>query len=183
MPSAYVSKLDKRKDALAQRIIKKAEKIEQQLAELKAEIFEQGDQLWKDMQDAADVRTGEKSYTINSFDGATKITVDQKMAIRFNDNITLAKEAFFQYVDSQITEGQEDLSKLIRNAFETKRGQLDSKRIMSLFGIDIQHKKWLKAIDLLKASIVKDISKRYISVQRRNEKGDYETVGLNISSI
>lgn len=77
----------------------------------------------------------------------------------------------------------EELTQLINHAFTTSRGGLDTKRVMGLFKLSIQHPKWQQAMELIKQSIQSDYSKRYVRIWKRNNNGQYESVKLDFASL
>lgn len=183
VPAMHVRPIDKRKDTFAIRMEKKAQKVSQALKEFKEELFAGGDQIWIDMQNAEGVRTGEKNYSINTFDKAIKIEISQQEKIEFDDNIKLAKAKIFEYLDERLSDSDAEIKAIVHNAFETSRGNLDVKRVMSLFKLNITHEKWLHGMELLKKSIDRNNSSRYARIFVRDHDGKYKSIPLSLSQI
>lgn len=183
VPSNHVRPLDKKKDAFALKIAKRAKKISEQIEQFKKELFEGGDDLWNQMQESENVRTGEKGYSIASFDKSIKIEVSQHERIEFDDNIKLAKAKIFEYFDEKLSKNETELRSIIHNAFETSRGKLDVKRVMSLFKLNINHHKWIEGMELLKKSIDRNSSTRYVQILEKDAEGKYRAIPLSLSQI
>jgi len=157
VPAAYVPRLDKKKDRLAKRIMRNAERVNQKLAELKALIFDECESI--------------------------KIEVNQSERIEFDDQITLAKAKLFEYLEEKLGEKDDDLRAIVQHAFETRNGQLDTHRILGLFRLQIKAQKWNESMELIKKSINRNNSRRYARVYRKDKGGDYKLVDLNFSSV
>ncbi len=183
VPARHVRPIDKRKDAFANKMLKKANKIAEMLGDFKDELYEGGDAIWADMQKAEDVRTGEKGYSISTFDKSIKIEVTQQERIEFDDNIKLAKAKIFEYFDSKLGKDESEIRSIIHNAFETSRGKLDVKRVMGLFKLDIKHPRWTEGMELLKKSIDRNNSSRYVRILARDQEGKYKQIPLSISQL
>ena len=71
------------------------------------------------------------------------------------------------------------------SAFETSRGKLDTKKVLSLkrHASRIKDKRYHEAMDLIDKAIRKPESKTYFRVWEKDENGQYKSVDLNFSSI
>lgn len=184
VPTPYVPTIDKKKDRLARKYLKKAKNISEKMAALKAELVDEADALYEAMQKDADVRTGKKgNYSISSFDKVVKIEVDVQERIEFDDKINLAQQKIDEFLREKTAGVDHDLQELINSAFKPQKGRLDTKRILGLFKINIKAKKWKEAMELIRQSIDRNISKRYIRIMEKNEAGEYDAVSLNFSSL
>lgn len=184
VPTAYVPTIDKKKDRMARKYLKKAKAISEKLAKFKSEIEEEADALYDEMLEDAKVRTGKKgNFTISSFDKEIKIEADIQERIEFSDNIKLAQAKFDEFINIKTKDADADLIEMINHAFKTSKGRLDTKRVLSLFSYKINHKVWKEGIELLKQSIDRNISKRYIRIQEKDQHGDYQNIQLNFSAL
>lgn len=183
VPVQYVPKLDKERDAFARKFLKQAEALSSKLSELKAEIFKEGDAIWDKMKGDADVNTGEKNFSITSFDKQIKIEFVQAERIEFDDNINLAKAKIDQFLSDKMKASDADISQLVKLAFETRKGQLDTKKVLALFKLKITAQLWTEAMELIKKSIDRNNSKRYVRLWKKNEQGEYRAVEMNFSAV
>ena len=182
IPVQYVPQLSKKQDRLVKQKIKKALDMEQRLKKLKAELFNDCDAMWLEMQEAENVRTGKKSYSISTFDKTGKIEIDQSERIEFDSKIEIAKAKIDEFLDSK--EGADaDLRVIAQHAFETQKGKLDVKNVLSLKSYSIKDPLWKRAMELIDESIERNNSKRYIRISQKDNDGEYKQIKLNISSI
>ena len=184
IPAKYVSKIDKDKDRIANKYFKKAKSISERLQALKNELLAETDALYEKMLNDENVRTGKKgNYSISSFDKSIKIEVNIQNRIEFDDQINVAQTLINEYIASKTKEADRELAELINSAFQTTKGRLDTKRILGLFKLKINHPKWTQAMELIKKSISTNNSKRYVRIWHKDKNGEYRIVELNFSSI
>lgn len=184
VPTAYVPTLDKKKEKAAIKYFKQAKKISEKLKELKTAVLEDCDSIYEEMCEAEDVRTGKKgNYTVQTFDKSIKIEVNVQERIDFDDQINLAQAKINEFLEEKTQGIDHDLQSLINSAFQTSKGRLDTKRILGLFKLNIKAAKWKQAMELIRKSIDRNISKRYVRIFERNDEGEYKAIELNFSSI
>jgi len=184
IPSQYVPKLDKERDRLAQRTLKKALDINKRLTAFKEESIAACDELFENMLKEYKVKKGGKgNYSISSFDKNIKIEISIQERVEFDDLIQVAQEKINEYIKDRTDGVGYDLQQIINLAFKTTKGRLDTKRVLSLFSLNIKNKIWLEAMDILKKSIHRNVSKRYMRVWQKDANGEYKGVDLNFSSI
>jgi hypothetical protein len=184
VPAPYVPTIDKEKERLAIRIYKQSSDISKKLAKLKADWLTECDKLYNEMLKNANITVGKKgNYTISSFDKNIKIEVNVSERIEFTDQINMAQAKINEFL-AEKTEGIDpDLSQIINQAFKTSKGQMDTKSVLGLFTLKITHKKWLEAMELIKQSISRNSSKRYMRIWKKDSNEEYKAVELNFSSI
>jgi hypothetical protein len=184
VPTRFVPAIDKKKTKTVERIVREAEKAQAQLRKVKSLLFEECDNIYDLMKADANIRTGKKgNYTISTFSKDKKIQVDVQESLTFDDNISFAKEKIEEYIAAKAQGVDEDLLKLVHLAFESRNGKLDTKRVLGLFKLKINHAKWNEAMELIKSSIDRNFSKRYARIFIRQENGEYKPLELNFSSL
>lgn len=186
IPAQYVPTIDKQKDRVARRILKNAIDVNNRLTKLKDESLAACDELYESMLEEAQVTVRKNSrggYSITSFDKEIKIEVSIQERVEFDDNITIAQEKINEYLKEKTKDTDHDLVQIVNLAFKTTKGQLDVKRVLSLFQLNIKHKLWNEAMDVLKKSITRNNSRRYMRVWEKNKNGDYQSIDLNFSSL
>jgi hypothetical protein len=184
IPAQYVPKLDKMRDRTARRILKKAEDLSKRLAAFKEEAITAADAVYDAMMAENKIRKNSRGgYTITSFDKSVKIEISIQERIEFDDLIQVAQEKINEFLAEKTGGVDEDLRQIINLAFKTSKGQMDVKRVLSLFKLNIHHKKWLEAMEILKKSISRNITKRYMRVWKKDAAGEYKAVELNFSAL
>jgi aminopeptidase N len=184
IPSKYVPKIDKDRERIVLKYANRAKKLNEQLSKLKDEMLEECDTFFENELIKNKVREfGKGNYSLTSFDKELKIEVNVQDRIEFDDQIQIAHAKIKEYL-TEITEGvNSDIQQIVNAAFQTSKGKMDVKRILSLFELNITHKKWKEAMELIKASISRNNSKRYVKLWEKNTNGEYRSIELNFSSI
>lgn len=186
IPSNFIHKIDREKHAAATRLCKEAEKLSAALQKFKSKLIKECDALH-------DQALAENRITIraNAKGGYSVTTVDKKITVRisisesmsFDENIDMAQVLIKEYIADVTTGVDNGIKLLIDEAFKTRSGQLDTKRVLGLLKLEIKHPKWVHAMDLIKKSISVDSSKRYINISKKDAEGKEQTIKLDFSSI
>lgn len=184
VPASYVPTIDKKKERLAEKVLKDAKKLSKSLEDFKTKLMADADAIYEEMCNDADVTTGKKgNYSITSFDKEIKIEISVQERIEFDDKINLAQAKINEFIADKSAGVDHDLQLLINSAFATTKGRLDTKRILGLFKLNIKAKKWLDAMELIKQSIDRNSSKRYCRIWEKDKEGEYQSIELNFSSL
>lgn len=184
VPAAYVPKLDKQKERLTEKLLKKATDLNKKLTTFKADALSELDDFYAKLLQSNNVKSdGKGNYSITSFSKNIKIEVSVSERIEFDEQIEIAQIKINEYISSK-TEGiDNDLLQLINQAFQTTKGKMDTKRILGLFSLKITAAKWIEAMELIKASMSRNTSKRYLRIWKKDAEGQYHSVDLNFSFI
>lgn len=184
VPAQYVPKLDKERERITLKYLAKAKKLSEQLQALKDEMLADCDAIYDQMLKENNVPGNSKGgYSVSTFDRSAKIEVSIQERIEFDDLVTVAHEKIKQFLEAKTKGVDMDLQQLINQAFETRKGRMDVKRILGLFRLQITHPLWIEAMELIKKSINRNNSKRYVRVWEKDGNGEYRNVELNFSSI
>lgn len=184
VPVAYITTIDKKKDRTSRSLITKANRLNKQLSAFKNELLEKCDALYEEMKADANITTGKKgNYTITSFDKSVKLEINVSERVEFDDRINFAQDKINEFMTIKTKDTDADLTELVTHAFQSSNGKLDSKRILSLFSLKIKHPLWKEAMDLIKQSIQRNNSKRYVRIWEKNTSGEYKAIDLNFSSL
>lgn len=188
IPVNRINKLDLMKHKTATKAAKQAQKINDDLKQFKQSIMNECDAImnralleYKVEHEKEKETKG--AMTFYSFDKGIKIEINISDQMQFDELINVAQQKINQYIDLKTKDVDGDVRELINDAFKPKRGNLDSKRILSLFRLKIKHHLWQEAMDLIKKSIQVNQSRRYLKVSVRDQEGKYNLIQLNFSSI
>lgn len=186
IPSNFIHKIDRDKHSAALRFHKKAVKLSNALKEFKAELMQEGDNLFERTAEEKKVnlRSNAKGgYSLMTIDKKVKVQVSISESIRFNDNIDLAQVKIREYLD-KVTEGSnEEVHLLIDQAFKTRKGQLDTARVLGLLKLNISNPTWIEAMELIKQSIEQNNSKRYVQIFEKDENGEYQSIKMDFAGM
>ena len=186
VPADYVSPYDKKKEQVAARLIKNAEKLSKKLIEFKQKSMSEADalidQMYRDhfMERNPDSKG---NITVFNFDKSLKFEIKVQDIIEFDDRIQLAQQSINEFLKEKTEGADQDLSTLVNSAFTTTKGRLDKNRVLGLFQLKIKHPLWDKAMELIKESITTNNTRRYISFYRRIGDNQYKLINLNFSSL
>lgn len=188
IPLTLVPKIDLEGDKIANKIAKDADKLSELLRAKKIEWLSQCDNWFEQL--TAQLKASDKihgkgkgNYTITSYDKSIKIEINIGMRIEFDSKIKLAQEQINKYIDQLTTGAKDEIRIIATNAFSTTRGNLDTKKVMSLFSYQIKAPLWLQAMEILKQSITTNVSKRYINIFKKDEEGKYKAIIIQFSAI
>lgn len=171
----------------AAKMARKAVKLNADLSQFKREIRDTSEQVYASFLNENEGRKPSKgNYTWYNFDRSVKIEISINERIEFDEmTINLCKETLMDFIESNITGSDEFIKSLILAAFETSKGKLDVKKVLSLktHQSRIKDKRYHEAMKLLDKAIRRPDSRTYYRIWLRNDKGDYNNIDLNISSL
>lgn len=169
------------------KLLNGAQGINKRLADYKKEIYQLTSGMVKSFMDEKGLSSmGKGNVTLYNFDRTVKIEVSISDRIEFDDlTIKACKEKFDQFLNNSIDEKQDYIKEMVTDAFTTRRGQLDSKKVMSLMRWETKVKDVLfqEALKLLRESIRRPDSRTYYRVWLKDETGEFQNIDLNFSSI
>lgn len=185
VPREYVPDFERQKEGVVSKIYSDATAISKRLAKFKKDAFALVDAQYALMLKNANIELGERkgNFTITSFDKSVKIEINVSDRIEFDENIEFAQEKFREFIALKTQGSDIELAELVNNAFSTRKGKLDTKRVLSLFSYKISHPVWLEGIEFVKRSMSSNSSVRYMEISAKDEMGEYQSVKLNFSSI
>ena len=184
VPVSLVPKLDKQKDKIVRKHIKQAKHISALLAELRKATMDDVNSIRAEMFAENKVKEDSKgNMLIQSYDKQLKIEISIAERIEFGDLINVAQGKINEYLKTKTEGGDNEIAELINHAFTTSKGKLDTKRILSLFKLNIKHHLWVEAMELLKKSIETNSSKTYIRFWEKGEGEAFKSITLDISNV
>lgn len=188
IPAKRVSAAEKYAESAANKIVKEACATSKNLKALKAFIEHASEEVLEAVRQENDVLTDNRkgNYTWYNFDRSIKIEISINEPATFDDiTISMCKEKLNEFLNKTV-EGKEDYVKnLILDAFETRTGKLDTKRVMYLlkYKSKIHNKLYQEAMALLEKSIRRNTTKKYSRVWVKDDSGEYQAVELNYSAV
>lgn len=174
-------------ESIMAKLLKGALDINARLTSFKGQIrTATGDMVAAFMEEKGLDSVGKGNVTLYNFDRSVKIEVSISDRIEFDDlTMKACKEKFDQFLSDNVEQRQEFIKEMINDAFSTRRGQLDSKKVMGLLKYETKVKDahFQEAMSLLKESIRRPDSKTYYRVWIKDDSGEYQNIDLNFSSI
>lgn len=188
VPYTRTTAVERRKEKEAAILSKIAVSLSNDLIAFKIRFGKACDDIFEQAMKAmdADAKKAKGNFTWYNFDRSIKVEKSINERIDFDDAaIAAAKIKLNEYLDKNLSETDEALRGLINSAFETSKGKLDAKKVLSL----LKHKQRIKsqdfqdAMNLIEQSIRRPDSKTYYRISERQENGDYKVIDLNFSSL
>lgn len=188
VPYSEITKKEKVIEEVTYKIAKEAIKVNAQLVKFKAHI----EQLVKVAIEAIRVNyNGKKTvfkgnYTLYNFDRSVKVCVRVSQPIKFDEiTIEAARQLLREFLEDGLSAKNMFIKQMVLDAFETRRGQMDTKRVMGLqrYSDRIKDYRYTKAMQLINESIRRPESATYYQVWIRNENGKYVSVDLDLARI
>lgn len=191
IPVSRISKLEKLKERNAKKLMNAVSKCKTQLKATKELAVELTNDIYKMfLEDNGLTELDRKgNFSWFSFDRTFKIELKSNAQIVFDDlEIEACKSKLMTFIDNHIaaTDPKDQFIKqIVLSAFETSRGKLDYKKVLSLksYKDKVKNKRFDEALEHLdKASKVVG-SKEYMLFYVLGENKKYQPISLNISSF
>ena len=188
VPVAYVKPYDRERDRVALRILKRWVVEHDRLAILKADTLADIAKLQAFGRDKCEVKIGgdKGNVQFSSFDGLTRVRLDARTMVEFDDRFNQAQKLILEYADDLAgATGERDIVTIIRAALTPSAGgMLARSRVIGLLRLNIKAEKWLKAMDMLRDCQFVKSGKTYIYVESRSSiNDDWEMIPLDVAAI
>ncbi|MBZ8007882.1 DUF3164 family protein [Campylobacter sp. RM9334] len=177
------------KDGLVESILAKVENKNTELVALKDEINNDIESYLDLLLEKynLDARSNAKkgNFTFENYSKTLKIQIQMAEKINFNEKLNIAKAKIDEYLNDIVKDSSEDIKVLINKAFEVdKKGNLDSKKILSLRSYDIKDHRWQEAMEIISESVEIVGVKPYIRFYKRDKATDsWANVSLDFANI
>jgi hypothetical protein len=186
IPADMVKELDKLRDAQVKEIVSGAEKLSSILADFKRKAMDDIEAFIALSAEKYDVKIGgdKGNVTLMTFDGSYKIVRAISDRLCFDERLQVAKQLIDECFKEWTSDSRSEIKALIDMAFKVdKLGKINTERILGLQRLNITNEKWRKAMQAINDSIMVSSSKAYIRVYKRNEKGDYNQINLDLAAL
>lgn len=185
VPVDMVKPIDKARDEIVREIVGKSLGLAEQIREFKNGSI--GDvRSFIDLsaeQYGVTIGGRKGNVTLNSFDGEYRILLAIADCISFDERLQAAKALIDECIKEWTEGARSEIKALIDDAFAVdKKGKINTGRVLGLRRLKISDPKWLRAMEALSDSVTVNTTKEYIRIYRRNDKGDYDLVNLDIAS-
>ena len=169
VPPDLVSDMDRRRDALVERLVKTARKMNAQLADFRKECAGGIDGYLAFQAKSKRLKESWRgNIQLKSFDESLVIERAMSDRIDFNENLQLAKAQIDVWLKNRIGNADAELAKIVSQAFNMdKRGRINTAVILKLMRLEIDDGDWKKAIAILKESITVASTKLYIRFKEK----------------
>ena len=192
VPVKFVPKSDRVKEGLAAYLYKESLKVQAALETLHTLMTDACATVAKLVREEYELKNGKKpkatkgNMTWYSFDNSIKVEANVNEVVKWNDAMMHeAKGLLNEYLDSQLTDNQALIKKLVNDAFSNTKGAIDSRKVFQLLRYEsqINSSKFRKACEIMRDAQMIDRTKMYMKISERQEDGSYRYINLNFSSL
>lgn len=187
VPIEMVTMVDRLRDRLVLKAVRKFEAEEKRLAKLKADTFREIETfLHKSGKQYGEEIGGVKgNVTLTSYDGRFKLLRAVADYIVFDERLQVAKSLIDQCIHEWSEGSRPEIRALVNDAFQVdKQGNVSTTRILGLRRLDIKDAKWKRAMDAIGDSITTLGTKSYVRVLRRvGDSDEFQPIRLDIAKL
>lgn len=187
VPTKYVNKYDKERDKRARRILARTQKVRTILESFVVDCLGDIDAIREArLEETGKGDAAKGNFTCQSFDGLVEIQINQQWSIRLDERVKQARDAMLAYAKKLCDKAGSDagaLFQIVEEAFAVGRtGNLSVGSVLRLCRRDIKAPEWIKAKEMLLASIQTDKGKAYLKVSSRPDtQHDFRAIRLDIA--
>ena len=184
VPIALVKPIDLARDQIVTEIVKKSLELASILGAFKKRSLDDVRAFIDLSAEQYGVKIGGRkgNVTLSSYDGEYRVLIAIDERISFDERLQAAKALIDECIKSWTVGARGELKVLIDDAFAVdKQGKINTSRVLGLRRLDIADPTWLRAMDAISDSITVIDPKEYIRVYRRNNKGEYDLVSLDVA--
>lgn len=184
-PVETIEEADLARDSLVKEIVAKAEKLNAALRDFRLHAH-------ADIEAFVDLscekygvkpRGKKGNITLHSFDGKYRIQRSIQETLGFDEKLQAAKQLVDECLNEWSKDSGPELRTIITDAFQVdKEGRINTKRIISLRRIKIDHPKWLRAMEAISDSLKVEVSRSYIRVYVRDDNREYQLLALDVAN-
>ena len=187
VPESNVKEIDKLRDQTVRRIWELAEALNQEMQKFKTQAFADVATFVQISADQYGAKIGGTKGNVQllTFDGRLKIQRNIAERIIFDERLQAAKHLIDECLKEWTADGRDEIKAIISSAFNVdKKGEISTTKILGLKRIEINHPKWLEAMQAITDSIGIAGSKSYLRFYKRNdETGEYVPMSLDLATI
>ena len=187
VPEANVKEIDKLRDQTVRRIWVLAEALHQEMQKFKTQAFTDVATFVQISADQYGAKIGGTKGNVQllTFDGRLKIQRNIAERITFDERLQAAKQLIDECLKEWTADGRDEIKAIINSAFNVdKKGEISTTKILGLKRIEINHPKWLEAMQAITDSIGIAGSKSYLRFYKRNDDtGEYQPMSLDLATI
>lgn len=185
VPVDLVKPVDKMRDELVKGIVAKSFELSKLLRSFKSSSLGDVKAFVSLSAEQYGVVWGGKkgNITLTSYDGEYRIIIAVDERITFDERLQAAKALIDECIKDWSDGANSKLKLLVDDAFAVdKAGRINTQRVLGLRRLDIQDEKWERAMDALSDSVQVLDSKEYIRIYKRNSRGEYDLVNLDVAA-
>lgn len=126
------------------------------------------------------------NYTITNFNQTLKVEISVNKPVKFDDLlIQEAKSQLMEFLKDGVSAKHEAIKDMVIDAFETTRGKMDVKKILSLqrYQSRINDKRYTRAMELIAQAQRRPDTAVYYRVSVKDEQNKWKVIPLSLSDV
>ncbi len=187
VPVSMVKEIDKLRDELVRKVVRRAEEASRTLRIFKEDAFSEITAFCELSAQEYDRSLGgaKGNITLVSYDGRFKVCRAIAENLAFDERLQVAKELIDECIHEWSGGSRPELLVLINDAFQVDRkGMVNSKRILSLRKFNIEDARWQKAMSAINDSLTVESSSIYLRVYEKVAGTDqWRQLPLDLSGV
>lgn len=187
IPEEQIKEIDKLRDELVLSIVDRACELRDQLRDFKSDVFSEIAALIETSAQEYDVQIGGKKGNVQlvSFCGRYKVLRAISETITFDERLQAAKGLIEDCLRDWTTDARPEVATIVQDAFRVDQaGNIRTGQVLGLRRLNIQDKRWLKAMDAISDAVQVTGSKSYIRIYERVGSTDqYQPISLDIAGV
>lgn len=186
IPPKYIGAVEKRRERLVEKLIKRSKKLNRQLAAFRALALEDIEKYLTELEERYKInaRTREGNKMLSNFSNTQRLEIRVSKYIEFDERLALAKEKIETCINKWSKGANGKLMLLVRDAFKVdKKGNIDKARVLGLKKLNIKDKDWKQAMEIISDSIQVVDSRTYLRFSLKDDEGRWRTIPLDIAAL
>lgn len=186
VPVEMVKEIDKLRNATVNEIVTEAQNVaalvkaykEKAMADIEAFVQLSAERF------GASLGGDKGNITLRNFDGSYKVCRDIDERLVFDERLQVAKALIDECIVEWSDGARAELRALITDAFQVdKQGRVNTKRILALKRVNIEHETWKRAMDAIAESVQVAATRAYVRIYERQDDGTYRQINLDLAGM
>lgn len=187
VPLGNIKPLDAIRDEEVLMMVQKARVMQQHMLKFKNDMFDALESFLDLSFEEYGVKRGGKKGNIQllSFDGTRKVQLAVSERISFDERMQVAKELIHECITDWSGSSSDRIKTLVNQAFQAdKQGNISTAKVLSLRRLDMDDKRWDKAMKAISDSVTVTDSKNYIRFYERDASdAKWNAIPLDIAAL
>lgn len=187
IPTKYVSPVDKKRDAMVEKLFKQALQAQDKLQKFKVSVMTEITKYldWLASVNGEDSLNPGGNYELKTFHGDKQVKIKVNKVLEFDERLQLAKKKIDACLEKWSDGANDNFKTVVFDAFNVDRkGNVDTKRILGLRKIKIKDKEWQAAMELIAEAITITGTREYLIFQiKRDRNAEWETIRLDLAGV
>ncbi|WIX34930.1 DUF3164 family protein [Salinicola sp. JS01] len=187
IPESQIKPIDQMRDELVLSLVDRANQLRDELRDYKSDAFSEIEQFVETSASEYDVQIGGKKGNVQlvSFDGRYKVVRAIQESISFDERLQAAKGLIDECLREWTKDARPEIATIVQDAFRVDQaGNIRTGQVLGLRRLDIDDKRWQRAMDAISDAVQVTGSKSYIRLYERVGNSDqYRPISLDIAGV